>query len=107
MYGATAIAPPGGGGLPPSVGAVHFWFAPPEQSHSCNRVPFAELLPLASRHRLEAVFTTSFDADTVQLCAPVPLQSQSWINVPFTVPAPAASRHLPNAWIVLPDTFHC
>src|SRR5690348_11742004 len=98
----------GGGGVPPPAGAFHFWLVPPVQSQICNRVPLAELTPVASRQRFEAGFTMSCAPVTVHRWAPVPLQSHNWIGVPLAVPAEVTSMHLPSARIVPSvPTVHC
>jgi hypothetical protein len=49
--------------------------APPPQVQVCNRVPSAELNPVASRHLLAPTLVMSWAAVTVHFCALVPLQS--------------------------------
>lgn len=67
-YGGPAGANPHRTPVPPfpprslvaeSQFTVHFWLAPPEHDQICNRVPLAELLPVASRHLLACGFTMS------------------------------------------------
>jgi hypothetical protein len=48
-------------GLQPTV---HFWFAAPVHVQIRSLVPFAELLPVASRHLLAAALTMSCDDST-------------------------------------------
>lgn len=90
-------APVGGGVVPPPVGTVHFWLAPPVHDQICSRVPSAEVLPVTSRHLLAAGLTRSRPAVAVHRWAPEPLQSHNWTFVPSAVPAEVTSRHLPSA----------
>ena len=52
---------------------VHFWFAPPVQSHSWSLAPSAVELPVTSRHLPRARIVPS--EPTVHCWAAVPLQS--------------------------------
>src|SRR5439155_13275570 len=81
---------------------------PPVHDQICNRVPLAELTPVASRHLFDCGFTMSCAAVTVQRCAPVPLQSHNWTLAPSAVDPDVTSMHLPSARIVpSAPTVHC
>ncbi len=87
----------------------HFWLPAPVHVQICARVPFADVLPVTSRHLLAAVFTTSPVPALYDHCwAAVPLQSYNCTFAPSAVEADVTSRHLPNARTVPSvPTVHC
>src|SRR5690349_4956261 len=108
-YGAAAIgAPPVGGGPSSAAGAFHFWFAAPVQLHNCSGVPFAELLPVTSRHLFACGFTRSRPEVYVHCWAADPLQVHSWTRAPLATEPPDTSRRLPRARTVPSlERLHC